>query len=158
MVPLTCVAHLAVLSLAVSAGARYHSGPQTKTTLPARRPSVILPAGFHLRSWSADHSFLPARRPSVCYPLLWILPLIMVRRPKLSPGPSAVRLLFSSLDTTLDYGPQTTAFSRPVYYTTPRPLPSFPVRRPPISPGPPAVPSIILPAGSYLYKVSRLKI
>ena len=84
--------------------------------------------------------------------------LIMVRRPQLSPGPSAVRLLFSSLDTTFDYGPQTTAFSRPVYYTTPRPLPSIPVRRPPISPGPPAVPSIILPAGSYLYKVSRLKI
>ena len=67
MVPLTCVAHLAVLSLAVSAGARYHSGPQTMTTPPG--PQALR------------------------YIARWLPPSILVRRPQLSPGPSAVRLL-----------------------------------------------------------------
>ena len=130
----------------------FRSADHDNPSRPAGPP--LLPAGFHLRSWSADHSFLPARRPSVCYtalwilPLilvrktttfsrpvgrpsdytaLWILPLILVRRPQLSPGPSAVRLLYCPLDTTFDPDPQTTAFSRPV-----------------------GRPSVILPSGYYL--------
>ena len=108
-------------------------------SLPARRPSVILPAGIHLRSWSADHSFLPACRPSVCYTARWYLPLILVRRPQLSPGPQVVRRLSCPLAPTFNSGPQITALSRPAGRPSVIPtvlwiLPLILVRRPQLSP------------------------